>query len=120
MAMMNRAKRLQFGYAFIGFLVGLIAVTLIIAILEIRQISGQNTNLLLNVRDCTEPGGECFRRSKEARLELTFNVNRVTLYATTCASKPKNAGNFIRIQTCVLNRLQTDKNEAKLEKRVSE
>lgn len=54
---------------------------------EAASSADASTQLLSFVKDCVEPGGDCYKRSRKQRQNTLNNINRVTAYAVACSSE---------------------------------
>lgn len=74
---------------------------------QIRQAQKGNVSTLHVVRDCTDPGGTCFKRGQKSTAKAVASINKITVYAAACADKPGNQ-TVTQIQSCVIRKLAAD------------
>lgn len=111
----NRAERWKrIGIAFTAFAVAVVAGLLgwtIGKILEVQddirrtQINGTPTGKAIldtaeTIESCTNPEGECYRRTQETQSGAVNAINEITIYAVTCAQQNPGAS-VDTIQECV-------------------
>lgn len=122
----HEAKR-QIGWTFVGLLTGIVIVISLTLLARtwsltdsIRDSQQSNASTLTLIKDCTEPGGNCYKRNQKASGQAIDVINRVSVYAAACASQERNKGSIEKIQVCVLNRIQQDMNNEKLDNTTKE
>ena len=97
----------------VGVAVGCLIVLVLIVLLQTRQLTGAireaqkpNVATLSLIEDCTSPDGECFRRGQDDTAAAVADVNRITILASACASRP-GAQSAAQVESCVLRLLAT-------------
>ena len=110
MNVITNIKWRHWALAIVGAGVALGAIIGFTAALFSAVASRDNNATLAVIKDCTEVGGQCNERNQKATADVVFNINRVSIYAAACASRTENKGNISKVQTCVLNRIQEDRN----------
>lgn len=118
---MRKLGRQEFLYGIAGVLLGILIVGVLVVLTgtwsmtnRLRDAQLNNTEILRVIKDCTTVGGKCQQRNQKAMEHATSDINRVSIYAAACASKRDNRGSVVKIQTCVLNRIQEDANNEEL------
>lgn len=95
----DHSRRRRFLGAVSGLSIGLVIVTVVTASLtgafkstEIRDTQQSNSPLLteirslsLEVRSCTKPGGECYKRSQRRTAEAVGQISAGNIIAIVCA-----------------------------------
>lgn len=66
------------------------------------QVDNRETNL--QIKDCTSPEGECFKRGQRQTADAVSSINRVAIIAAACADKPRRQ-TVEQIQACVIEQL---------------
>lgn len=117
---MNATVR-NFGWIIVGLLSALLLV-IVLALLvgtgsssqdaeenteAIEQTQRDNRELLRLIKSCTTPGEECFQEGQERTADAIADINRVTVYAASCADKPGVQGQA-EIYACVVELLAED------------
>lgn len=59
------------------------------------------------IRDCTEPGGECFDRGQKRTADVVADLNKAAVYAAACADKRGVQGED-EIYACVVRLFAAD------------
>jgi predicted PurR-regulated permease PerM len=70
----------------------------------IRQTQRDNAELLTLIRSCTTPGQKCFNESQKRTADVVADLNRVAVYAASCADKRGVQGED-EIYACVIKLL---------------
>jgi glutaminase len=85
------------------------AAAVVVLILAGLVYNGITNRAVLNeVRSCTKPGGECYKRGQENTGTAVESINKVVLYAATCADK-RGVNTQSEIEACVLDLLKGSK-----------
>jgi hypothetical protein len=108
-------------WAAAGFMLALVVVS-VVWLLAASTVNTSDTkdtatdikDLAETIEDCTKPGGECYKRAREQRLQTVFDINKVSVYGAYCAQKVPNQS-LIKIQTCIIKELEKDENNEAIE-----
>lgn len=106
-------------YALIGLSIGLAVAVLLAAIAVIgqirsTQIEGTPTGKKLvtsadRILDCTEPKGECYRRSQRQTADILISAQRIIILSAACSTDLDPAASvderIAAISACVTKRL---------------
>ena len=114
---MNRQRPLL--YAVLAAAAG-VALVLLVAVLtntyglvaEIREQQKVGRGITRTIESCTKPTGKCFKRAQRDRAAFGASINKVTVYAATCASK-RPGQSATEIQRCVVRLLAEDRETRK-------
>jgi hypothetical protein len=107
-------KARPIGGAVVGVLVGVIVLGMIYLGVQtyslassIREQQKTNSSTNATILDCTEPSGECYRKSQERTAAVVADIGKVSAYASACADRPGVQGEA-EVLACVLERLKKD------------
>lgn len=72
-----------------------------------KQRAVENRETLHTIKDCTQPSGECYKRSQRQAASAVASINRVAIYAAACAAQYHHP-TVEQVQSCVITRLAKD------------
>lgn len=70
----------------------------------IRQAQQTNTETLDLIKSCTTPGRKCFNEGQERTGKAVGSINKITVYAATCADRP-GWQDVAEIEACIRAKL---------------
>jgi hypothetical protein len=90
----SRVRRVT--WALLGVALGGLVGSLLLSAVVVAQIRtdqvdrkpqlAEDSATLALIKDCTEPGGECFKRGQKRTAEAVGNINQVIVAAAACAA----------------------------------
>jgi hypothetical protein len=104
-----RARTISFVFVLL-LSVGLVVVIATAAVVGadntrvIRQTQHDNAEALRLIRSCTTPGEKCFNESQKRTADVVTDLNRVAVYAASCADRRGVQGED-EIYACVVRLL---------------
>jgi hypothetical protein len=112
--MLSTPRRRLAAWFVIGVLVASLVLLTLVAIVQtrgttaaIRASQQQRADTFALLVDCTSPSGRCFQRGQRQTANAVASINKVTVYAASCASqRPGQSAEEIR--RCVVRLLARD------------
>ena len=110
----RRATWARLGVAAGGLLASVLLGLVVVAQIRTDQVERQpqlksDSETLAAIQDCTEPGGECFKRAQKRTADAVGDINEVVIAAAACAAGVDSSlpvGQRISVITeCVADRL---------------
>ena len=97
----SRWQKIVIGTMFL--IITVLCCTVAFEFYQFQELSQNNRGILTTIKDCIDPAGECFKRSKDNQSLTVEQINKVTKVAAIC-SQVYNTEN--EISACIENRLK--------------